>query len=406
MPTPWIPAITTVTDGQDVSAETLTPIFQQFVQRTQYLYDQLQAANDKSVLIAFGQPVFPNAAVQPNNVVYYTNDGTNEGIDLAEVGFLVRSETSSNNYTPSNSSYSLGIVKQVNTNAGTADVYTLGLVELDADIDDPTNGIIQLDEIDQSSPFTPGPYYLSRSEAGKITSRPGGVPVYVGYALSRRAIMLCPNTTELSQFFIAYSYTILDRPAGTPVNTGGIWTITNPDFTRVGWVGVSSLPTALQILAPVGATFYYNLPATSLIAEDTGIVPVDQVEQIELAQQLPPNPPNLTYLTLNGVGQIRNSTAAPDGIYVVNDAGIWWFANQDGLQPWASDINPSQQPANWSNSKGSDVERPRISLQFVKLNPNISASLVTSIKQYDTGSPAITFWNADRSAVSSRRSDT
>lgn len=59
--TPWIPAVTKIKDGQDVSAASVNPIFAQHTQRAQHLYEKFNEFNNKSVLIAYEQPILPPA---------------------------------------------------------------------------------------------------------------------------------------------------------------------------------------------------------------------------------------------------------------------------------------------------------------------------------------------------------
>lgn len=474
---PWIPTVTKINNGEDVSAETLNPIFAQHTQRSQHLYEKFESIGDKSVIIAYSQPVLPAdpVVVKKYSVCYFAQDTISsalvEGITLAKVDFLIRPGQSS--FTTAPSAYAMGIVKNLSTNNTEADVYLMGLVDLDVDIDDETNGLMQSTEVDQTD-FAPGPLFLSRSEAGKLTRNPGGVSIYIGYAFNRRTLLLAPNVSEFNQFFTAYRYNILDRPAGLPVNTAGTWSISNADVTKVGWVPISALSSARQLLAPSGAKFFYNIPTAESISNDTGLILADREEQAELALALPPNPPNLSLLTVNGITQEPRNDHNPDGLYSVDELGIWWYDDTDGNQPWAIDIEDSiivtanattneiayvdhgfeiddtikfsttntlpsplstsvvyyvvelngddnhfkvsttkngsavditttgtgvhsiRQPYIWKNFRGTSEYRPKIALQFVRINPAIREAVVTSIKRYNLGSDAIKFYSSDR----------
>jgi hypothetical protein len=492
--TPWVPTVTRIQNGEDVSAEVVNPISAQHTQRAQHLYEKFNELSGKSVLIAFDQPLLPSTVddVRKNLVVFYDKEGTEEsateGLSPALVAFS--SDSFSSAYTPSNSSYAVGIIKEVNDDV--ADVYLWGLVELDNDIDDEDWGLIQSDEIDLDAEFEPGPLYLSRTEAGKLTRTPAGVAIYVGYAFNRRTLLLAPNVSEFNQFFTTYKFNILDRPAGVPVLTGSTWDLTGVSLVggdgginHTGWIPVDALVGGpLESLTPEGAKFFYNLPAEDLILADTGVDSdlVLRNEQKELSRQLPPNPTNVTLLTVNGVIQPSRDNET-DGIYIVNTAGIWWFDDQDGQQPWASDIPvevnvtfdhtlneitvpdgafevddvvrftlaggatiPTGLAINtsyyvididtvgddqvikisateggaeldftsngsgtisipqlyiWKFSQGTDEYRPRISLQFLKFNPALRESIVTSVKKYNTGSNILRFYKPDKSEESS-----
>lgn len=488
--TPWLPTVSIVSNGADVSAEVVNPISAQHTQRAQHLYEKFQELTNKSVLIAFDQPILEAELenVRTNLVVFYdldqSTDPDTEGLAPAKVQFTSDSSFSSS-YTPANSSYAVGIVKSITGDK--ADVYLYGLINFDYDMDDPDHGIIQSDEGDPDSLFLPGPFYLSRSEAGKLTRNPGGVAIYVGYAFNRNTFLLAPNVSEFNQFFTTYKFNLLDRPAGRPELTDTTWDITgvaevsgDGGINYVGWVPVSSLVGGpLEGLTPAGAKFYYNLPSEALMSADTGI-DSDSVlrnEQIELSRALPPNPTNVTLLTVNGVIQPSRDNVA-DGIYLINSAGIWWFSDQDGEQPWSSSITvetavtfdnttnevtipfgsfavgdklrfktAGTMPAalvttttyyvktvdvsgddqiitlatsaggaevnfttdgtgpiyilqiyTWKFTFGDDEYRPRISLQFLKFNPALRESVVTSIKKYNANSSALRFYRPDKSA--------
>jgi len=394
--TPWIPIVTTVKDGEDVSSEVVNPILAQFTQREQYLYEKFAELQGRSVLVAYDIPVL-NSKIAVGDIVYYKQENRTgaTGLELAKVGFIKTENYST--FSADSSSFSLGIVKTKNDN--TADVYILGLVNFDTghEIDNVVTGLLEPQQTGLST-FAPGPLYLSRIFAGKLTRNPGGISVYVGYALDNKTLLLSPNVAELSQLFTTYRYNLLDRPAGRPVLTGSTWSITNVNPNVVGWVPVNSLSTALNILKPTGAKFFYNLPAAELqYTADVGITDHDKKEQIDLSTSLPPNPPNLTMLTVNGVIQDSlefNNNA--DAVYSVNDVGIWWMSDVDGQQPWASDIPVDTTVSDWKNHHGSEYLRPRMSLQFIKLNPSLSQSIVTSLNKYNPASNIIKFYLPDK----------
>lgn len=342
--TPWIPTVTVLTDGESVSAETINPVLAQHTQREQHLFEKFAEISGKSALVAYDLPILASPGTIKNySLVFYTtavvNGTTQEGLDLATVKFVAGGNNSSA-YTPDSSCYTIGVVSSISADNTTADVFLMGLIELDSNIDDPVNGLIRPSECNPNAPFTPGPYFLAQQEAGKITASPGGIAIYIGYALNRTEFLLAPHVPEFSQFFTTYKFNILDRPAGIPVLTNGIWSITNvpTSLPFVGWVPTSSLPSSYAAYTPTGASFFYNLPDATLINADTGISTADRLEQTTLSQTLPPNPPNLSLLTVNGLLLAPQDSTNPDGEYVINELGIWWLPNTDGNQPWSSDI--------------------------------------------------------------------
>lgn len=494
--TPWKATVSKIVNGQDVSAEVVNPIISQLAQRDQYLYEKIGELSDKSVLITAGLPILPSSSefVTKYAAVFFDQEGAGNtltrGLAPALAKFSVPSAFSTA-YSPDNSSFVAGIVKEVN--GTTADIYTNGYVSLDVDIDAETDGLMPETEATLSravADFLPGPFYLSSSEAGKLTRNPAGIAIFVGYAFTRRTFLLAPNVSEFSQFFTTYQFNLLDKAAGVPVLTTGVWSCTNTTevngdggINHVGFIPADSadLPAAVTGLMPEGAKFFYNLPSADLIEADTGITEAQREEQSALAKALPPNPTNTTLLTVNGVVQ-SNRSNDPDGNYLINSAGIWWFDDADGYQPWASDTTkgttvtfngttnkitvpngafelsdvvrfaldgvaslPSPLVENtsyfvvsvedsgsdqliqiastaegsaidfdtgatgtiyipnfyvWKFDNGTPEYRPRISLQFLKFNPSLRESIVTSIRPYNAGSPAIEFYSPSKSAVS------
>lgn len=362
--TPWIPAVSKIKDGQDVSASTVNPILSQHTQRAQHLYEKFKDFGNKSVLIAYEQPILPPASeldpitISKNSVVFYDKELRDtsyvEGLSPAMVDFA-SSTINSTAYTPANSAYAFGIVKDINEDDNVADIYILGLVEFEENMDEGENPIIQSDEINEDetdASFQPGPFFLSRTEAGKITRNPGGVAIYIGYALNRKQLMLSPDVSEFNQFFTAYRYNLLDRPCNKPYLDGDSWTLAGAaadSKEHVGWVPATEDFVPEGIIIPEGAKFFYNLPIP-FIDSDTGIDDATRAEQKDLASVLPPNPVNFTLLIVNGIVQ-ANVDLDAYGAYALTEAGIWWYYDEDGQQPWASNINDREEvtfrASNW-----------------------------------------------------------
>ena len=256
--TPWLPTVRRIKDGEPVDQETVNVPIDQLTQREQHLYEKFEELNGKSVLISFGQPIYqdPDNSIDMGeiSVVYYKKDLISEGLTKGTTGFS--SSSSSSMFTPNDSNYSFGILKTVYPHTQKADVFIEGLCEFQKDIDDPDYGLIQ--SINGTvEEFKVGPYFLSPKTPGKITRDPSGIPVYLGYAISKRKFLLHTNVDEFSQFFINYRYHVLDRVAGKPSKSGeDIWTIENPDETKLGWVPATFPGVAI----PTGAKFFYNIP--------------------------------------------------------------------------------------------------------------------------------------------------
>lgn len=409
--TPWLPTVRKIKDGEPVDQATVNVPIDQLTQREQHLYEKFEELAGKSVLVAFGQPLYPEQQnpiqVGELSVVYYRKDETGEGLAKGLTGFS--SSSSSSMFSPNNSNYTFGLLKSVYPVSKTADVFIEGLCELPKDIDDASYGLLQT-QAGIPEPFQVGPYYLSSRNPGKITRDPSGIPVYVGYAISKRKFLLHTNVDEFSQFFINYRYHVLDRVAGIPTkDINNIWTITNPDLTKLGWVPATTPGVAI----PEGAKFYYNIPRASVLLTDTGLdsyiinegeddeetIHYERDEAIELAKYLPPLPANFIQLYINGVLLRYKDSFDTDGVYSLNEYGLWWHKNTDGNQPWSSSY-PNSAPALWEASIKTTVEstRKNIFISFSKFNPALRTQLVSSISGFNSPANTETNTPANRAA--------
>lgn len=396
--TPWVPTVRTIRDGEEVSQSVVNVPLEQLIQREQHLYEKFEELLGKSVLIAFGQPVYPSElqgtkSLRPDelNLVYFRDDVGGKGVCRALTGFS--SSSTKGMYAPNKSNYSFGIIKSMSVGLNPlVDTYIEGLCELPIDLDDPERGLIEVERNHLNEPivepFEVGPYYLSRKYPGKITKNPAGIPTYVGYAVSKRKFLLHTSVDEFSQFFINYRYNVLDRPAATPVLTGDIWTIpTTSNPNRLGWVqaDVINLP---GYSIPDGAKFFYYIPEGLLNTtspDATSLTESEKVEASELKGLLPPVPSNFVEIKSNGITQRLLDEYTPDGIYKIDNYGLWWFENKAGFQPWADDILVPGvwTPDNWLTYKGSNFRRPRLFISFSKFNPALRTQLVSSLVPYN-----------------------
>ena len=374
--TPWLPVVRKIKDGEFVDQATVNVPIDQLTQREQHLYEKFQELTGKSVLISFGQPIHPeeSSSIIPSalNLVYFRSDEAGVGLSRSMTGFS--STASSSMFSPKNSNYVFGLTKMVYADTQTADLYTEGLCELGVDIDDASLGLLQ-----PGDEFSPGPYFLSSKAFGKITRDPAGIPVYVGYAISKRQFLLHTNVDEFSQFFINYRYHILDRVAGIPVLTSSTWTITDSDLSHLGWVAADSVS---NIPAPVGAKFFYNIPTriADLVA-DTQLASYERDEALELRRDLPPVPANFIQLYTNGILERYNNEYDLGGTFSVNEYGLWWHNDQDGYQPWSPEFDAN---LTWEQNKLDFVEsRKLMFVSFSKFNPALRTQLVRSLAPYD-----------------------
>jgi hypothetical protein len=258
--TPWLPAVRKIKDGESVEQAVVNVPIDQLTQRDQHLYEKFEESANKSVLISFSQPIHPDETFTANQLrlVYYKKDENGEGLAKSLAGFS--SSTTGSMFTPKNSSYSFGLLKELYADSNTADIYTEGLCELDVDLDDPVRGVIEDDF------FEVGPYFLSSKTPGKITKDPAGIPSYVGYAISKRKFLLHASVNEFSQFFINYRYHLLDRVAGEPTLTDGYWTIAVKEYADPA-VHVANTGNTVGVSVSNTSTAYVGYPARNILID-------------------------------------------------------------------------------------------------------------------------------------------
>ena len=418
--TPWLPIVRKIKDGEPVDQGTVNVPIDQLTQRDQHLYEKFDELSGKSVLISFGQPIHPaeSLSVHELSIVYYKSDYRGVGLAKGTTGFSAAK--SSSMYNPNSSNYSFGLLKTVYPEKQTADVFTEGLCELGVDIDHAEYGLLQRDRTGEMEPFAIGPYFLSTKDPGKITNSPSGIPVYVGFAISKRKFLLHTNVDEFSQFFVNYRFHVLDRIAGVALLNGDTWSIADSDLTKLGWVSVESIagtPT------PAGAVFYYNIPGYSSLVDtessayDASLASSEREEAYELRKYLPPVPANFIQLYVNGVLARYNNEYDTEGVFSVNEYGLWWHTAADGEQPWASNYPTETDPQYWVDIKDAlaAADRKRIFISFSKFNPALRTQLVSSLVPYDraatlttpkaTPSNFIKFYNKDNPSETSPTGD-
>ena len=415
MITSWIPTVRKISDGEPVDQTEMNPILDQLIQRDQHLYDKFSEILGKSALMALDQPVHPTfvGSFPQNslNIAYYAKDTDGEGLALTTVSFT--SSGTQGTYKLANSNYAFGVTNNVSADGTTADLFISGLCDLTVDFDDLDHGLLANGET-----FQVGPYFLSRLTPGKLTSSPAGVPIYVGYALSKRQFLLNPKADEFTEFFINYRYNILDRPVSQPVIAGGVWTIpgsSNPN--KLGWVPANStwLP---GYTIPTGAKFFYYIPSNLSVGpfvnpnaastHDTSLYCYEEQEAAELGSILPPIPNNFVQLTVNGVVQPFLDEFCTDGIYKIDNYGIWWFSDTPGTQPWADSISGAWTLSGW-HTYTSSVDRPRIFLTFSRFNPALRLQLVSSLSPYvksdNDSSQLVRFYSKENPTVQASTGD-
>ena len=382
MATNWTTVVPLFQDGvSTLSQASMNPVISALAQREQYLFEQLNIAAAEAMLVSADQPFSGN--LNSGAPVYFNTTGT-PVLNLAYASF--NQSTNNGHLFPAPSSYVFGIVKKTYGGSGTGyygDVYVRGLIT-----DNSINYQTLLDSQSTANlsggTLQPGPLYLSTT-AGCLSTSPNGVGIFVGYYLGGTSFVLAPNIDSLNQLYFNYQMYLMNSTTGFTTSSGSplVWTITDntSSINNLGWMSASNaasvLGTAIPGISGVSAAYYYNIPTNTQISLllANGTITTLQAQAANLLKiALPSQPSSYTLLFVNGVLQSQIDTDHPNGSYLINNNGIWWFKNIDGQTPFQS-----SSPA------------PTIELFITKINPNYAASIVTSLT---STTPVITLTNS------------
>lgn len=337
----WTTNVDQISDGQDVSAAVINSPLSALTARTQYLYEQLNGANnERSTLLAFGQAIASGSGITGPAVVYYDGESTETaGLKLADPKITNLAQHPF--FRGANSAHVFGVVTEIT--GTTATVCLQGLHEAE-------NLIADLLDVPNAT-FVCGPLYLSAVQLGKLTPTPNGLAIFVAYAKSRTELYINPSQESLSELFWSFRYSVLDRPAATVGFDGASWSQGAHEPTKVGWVIATEKLEApsLEALFPgVQPKYFYQLPDPATIeAYNPELTDAEKAAAINLRLALPARPNSFSFLTVNGVVYSPKVSPEDKGSYALNELGLWWFPESsydtdadDGEfdQPWGKDL--------------------------------------------------------------------
>lgn len=167
--------------------------------------------------------------------------------------------------------------------------------------------------------FTAGQQFLSGAIAGRLTSAPGSLAVFIGTVTSDAKFFIRPQPPQYGHHTHLRAQ-LVGAPAGTLTDPafGDPHVITTPSTAVRGWLPANStyfpgMTPGVEI--PAGAVFGYNL----LHAAET-----------DLQQIFPPIPFSGATFTQDGL-QLDSTKIQ------VNAFGIWWMTASYGQAPWPTD---------------------------------------------------------------------
>lgn len=358
----WLNNIKHVAPGEPVQAGIVNRPDRALEDRTDYLRARLDAAelgravfdNDASVSpdVKPGQAVFWNAAASR-----YEQAMAAAEIDAETNAFVLRASADCVGICWRKKSDTLG------------DICLRGIVDLGAI----SNAI--------TGPVTPGKYYLSSAEPGKLTKQRPAVTVAVCYVQivpdacnSATRVLVMPNSRELLDEHTHYRIDLYARPAGdNAIDEDGARYVDNPDDEAYGW-----LPADHEVFdgkAPNGAVFGYNIKKHQTLLDLWPPIPMQSVAM----------------LWDKGVDLV-GATEIPlgrNGLAICDANGIWWMSNCDGDQPWPATY--STVPVEDTNPPVAECPRDetmRISVVYIRMLLGNDRRVVTSLQPSD-GSPIV-----------------
>lgn len=332
--------------------------------QTNYLKNRLDEASLGQVIGRDGVPI--GADVFLGAAVYYDVDDDTHRNGLAGV----QADTSSGTVIPAKESFIVGIC--VSKTSQTGKIISAGWVDIS-------------DWLENMGVTTPGLYYLSSRDAGKVTlSRPAvGIPVlhYIGSGIA----LVFPQFTNVGEDHVHFSFRLEPGPAGTLVNSGGHYTITNVDNELRGWLPADD--PVFNGSAPTGAMFGYNLHAHEELNQVWPPVPADAVELIwDTGDNREGN-----------VSKTEFIVGAESALVRMDSNGIWWMTDCENDVPWYNLSSGSSSSGSSSSSSGDSCPArssgPILRLSFARVSYMTARRLVTSLTPGEN-SP-ITLKNAD-----------
>lgn len=345
-----------INDGEPVAAGTANRAPRQIHQNVEYLWECIQAAQLGSTIYA--RQVTVEADAQVGMPVYL--NATTQRFERALAN--VESDPLEGYLTVSASSQVWGVVAAKH-NATLADLLLYGYADLDL-------------AVAVGSTPTPGPYYLSGVQAGKLVRQRPPVSVAVLRAGVNGKVFVNPTFIDFLDSHRHYRFELICAPAGetTPPTPGDRHIITNPNADWPGWLPASHASFAGR--APAGAAFGYNLN-----------------EHPVLQSAWPPLPVQNVYLEWDrGDDPTHGFEGVPlgtGGLVIVNRDGIWWMSDCYGDVPWPTNLDTSYgesisaPPHDHATPECPRETRMALALWFTKLNFLSDATVVTSLTSVD-----------------------
>jgi hypothetical protein len=358
----WLHNIKHVNPGEPVQAGVVSRPDRTLEDRTDYLKDRLDAAELGKVLVDSNATIC--SSVLPGQPVYW--NWTEHRYEPALAAVEPDANTQTLVVQPSSDCVGICVRKRSET---LGDIVLRGIV----DIPELANAI--------DGAITPGRYYLSASEAGKLVKQRPAVTVSVCHVQGPKdscttvpRVVVMPHIRDFIDEHTHYRFDLVAQPAGTPAtivhNGASHRVITDPNPELPGW-----LPASHDIFngkAPNGALFGYNLSQHS-----------------SLANVWPPLPLQSVAMLWDKGADHVGATEIPlgrNGLAICDTNGIWWMSNCAGDIPFTA---PTTHPV--GTGECPRYENMRVSVVYLRMLSGNDRNVVTSVvKDVDGTAPETT----------------
>lgn len=304
-----------VNPGEPVDAGIVNRPDRALSDRTAYLKDRLDAATGGKALFDLDAPI--DGAVLPGHAVYWDAATGMYKRALA----VVTTDDASGALIAEPSSHCVGLCyKKTSTSAG--DIVLYGLVTF-ANFEN---------AVDVGA--TPGKYYLSGVNPGKVTKQKPPISSAVCYLLGPRdtcttdvKVLVQPNMRDSLDEHTHFKKQLHPFAAGGSINiSGDNVSIVGGNENLRGWLPADHA--VFNNLAPTGAKFGYNLAADDALNQVWPPIPLQSV----------------SVLWDKGQNRLGATEVAqyPEGVVKVDANGIWWFTDCREDVPFQEDFTESE----------------------------------------------------------------
>jgi len=360
----WLHNIKHVNPGEPVQAGVVSRPDRTLEDRTDYLKDRLDAAALGRVLVDSDATIC--SSVQPGQPVYW--NWVEKRYEPALAAVASDPETQVLLVQPSSDCVGICLRKR---SATLGDIVLRGIIE----IPDLANAI--------DGPITPGRYYLSATDAGKLVKQKPPVTVTVCHVQGPKdscttvpRVVVMPHIRDFIDEHTHYRFDLTTTAAGTQTTftLDGLQrvTITNPNTSLPGWLPANNA--IFNGKAPSGAVFGYNLSQHSALSNVWPPLPIQSVAML--------------WDKGNGLVGATEIPLGQNGLAICDTNGIWWMSNCAGDVPFTAPTTPPV------GTECPRYEKMRVSVVYLRMlagnDRNVVTSLVKDVDDADATETAAT----------------